>query len=158
VKASYAIELVETAPAYCALGVLFREYQAHINVDLCFQGFEAELASIEAIYAAPDGAAFIAAGQNAQRFGCIALKRLAPDVCEMKRLYVRPRHQGAGVGRALAQACIGRARALSYARMRLDTLATMHAAQRLYRSLGFVEIGAYYVNPHPDACFMECQL
>jgi putative acetyltransferase len=157
---AYAIELVREAQAFAALGALFREYQAHINVDLCFQDFEAELAAIDRIYTAPRGAAFLAraavAGQ-ALALGCVALKELVPGCCEMKRLYVRPQYQRAGIGRALVAACMDRARELGYASMRLDTLASMPAAQALYRGLGFVDINAYYHNPHPATRFMECR-
>lgn len=151
-----SIELVRQAHAYAELCVLFREYQAHIDVDLCFQGFEAELASVEHIYASPHGAAYLArplGGGTA--VGCVALKASAPGIGEMKRLYVQPAYQGTGLGRALVLSILDRARQLGYARMRLDTLPSMATAQQLYRSLGFGEIAPYYANPLPGTLYME---
>jgi putative acetyltransferase len=171
-----------SSEAFAALAALFREYQAHINVDLCFQGFDAELADLPKLYAPPHGAAFIAyalqppadsmslpvvqssseLARQAQSpgvaVGCVALKLVEPGVCEMKRLYVQPAFQAAGMGRMLATAVIARARELGYARMRLDTLATMRAAQALYRTLGFVDIAPYNDNPHAQTRFMELKL
>jgi putative acetyltransferase len=158
---SYSIRPVRSPEQFATLGALFQAYQAHIGVDLCFQGFAAELANLAHIYGAPRATAFIAyagAQTHGEPIGCAALKPLTPDVCEMKRLYVRPRHQRAGIGRALALAIIERARELGYQRMRLDTLASMLAAQALYRRLGFVEIAAYNDNPHPATRFMELSL
>jgi ribosomal protein S18 acetylase RimI-like enzyme len=158
---AYAIAPVITPAEFGHLRALLREYQTELDVDLCFQDFEGELAHIERIYNAPQGAAFLAwdlaAGERSLA-GCIALRPLAPGVCEMKRLYVRPAHRRAGVARALAVACMRRGRELGYARMRLDTLASMTAARALYESLGFIPIAAYYHNPHPGTCFMECKL
>lgn len=156
---AYRIDEVRAASDFAALGALFGEYQRHIGVDLCFQDFDAELANLAGIYAPPHGAALLVrTAIEAAPAGCVALKRLASGVCEMKRLYVRPQHRGAGLGRALVEACMRRARELGYSRIRLDTLASMTAAQALYRSLGFADIEPYYCNPHPGTRFMECVL
>lgn len=157
----HAIKPVVTVAEFAHLRALFREYQAHLNVDLCFQDFETELAKIERIYAAPQGAAFLAwhgAAEERSLAGCIALRALTPAICEMKRLYVRPAHRRASVARALTAACMRRARELGYQHMRLDTLASMIAAQTLYQTLGFAPIAPYYHNPHPGTLFMECRL
>lgn len=131
---------------------LFREYQRAIGVDLCFQGFDAELAGLPGAYAPPRGQILLAGGAG----GCVALRPFGDDdTCEMKRLYVRPAHRGTGLGRRLATAIVDEARRAGYARMRLDTLATMSEAIGLYESLGFVRIAAYRHNPLDDAVYME---
>lgn len=137
---------------------LFREYEAAIGVDLCFQGFEAELAGLPGHYAAPHGALFLLLAED-QAIGCVALRPLElPDVAELKRLYVRPAFRIGGSGRRLAVAAIERARAAGYDRVRLDTLSTMVAAQRLYESLGFADVDPYCFNPLEGVRYMELSL
>jgi putative acetyltransferase len=142
---------------FAAARVLFREYAAELAVDLCFQGFEAELEQLTDLYSAPTGCLLIArAGERA--VGCGALRRLADTVCEMKRLYVRAEARGTGLGRILAERLTAKGCALGYAKMRLDTLAHLTAARELYRSMGFAEIAAYYDNPLPGVVYMELDL
>jgi putative acetyltransferase len=154
------VVLTEAAAAadFAVAAVLFREYAAGLGVDLCFQGFEAELDLLPAMYGAPQGCLVLArAGERP--VGCGALRRLAAgESCEMKRLYVRAQARGTGLGRMLAESLIAKGRSLGYAVMRLDTLAHMTAARQLYRSLGFVEIAAYYGNPLPNVVYMELDL
>lgn len=136
---------------------LFREYEASIQVDLCFQGFEKELAELPGAYARPSGRLLLAFDGN-EAAGCGALRRLERDVCEMKRLYVKPEYQGKSIGATLARMLIQQAREVGYARMRLDTMPSMVRAIGMYRSLGFREIAAYRFNPVPGALFFELPL
>jgi ribosomal protein S18 acetylase RimI-like enzyme len=133
--------------------VMLREYAAWLEVDLCFQNFEEELAGLPGDYAPPRGRLLIAEGA-----GCVALRAIDDEICEMKRLYVRPEHRGSGLGRRLVTSIIGEARGIGYRRMRLDTMPKMDRAQGLYASLGFREIEAYRYNPEPGARFLELEL
>jgi putative acetyltransferase len=136
---------------------LFTEYAAAIDVCLCFQNFEQELAHLPGKYAPPEGRLLMALDCS-QIAGCVALRKLPAGVCEMKRLYVRRQFRGKGIGGALAVAVIEAARQIGYTRMRLDTLSSMKEALALYRSLGFRNIEPYYANPVTGATFMELKL
>jgi GNAT superfamily N-acetyltransferase len=133
---------------------LFAEYARSLDVDLSFQDFDNELATLPGAYAPPGGRILLALVGTAAA-GCVALRPLEDGVCEMKRLYVRPAYRGSGLGRTLAEAVLAIAAELGYGRMRLDTLPAMVRAHELYRSLGFVEIEPYTVNPVPGARFLE---
>ena len=136
---------------------LFLEYAAWLKVDLCFQGFDQELAALPGKYAPPQGRLLLA-GAEGELAGCIALRPLEPGMGEVKRLYVRPAFRGRGIAKKLAEELIAAARAIGYARLRLDTLAFMREAAALYRSLGFVDIAPYYDNPLPGVVYMELKL
>jgi putative acetyltransferase len=141
-----------------AVRLLFREYADSLGFDLCFQDFEQEVAELPGQYAPPSGCLLLATVGD-EPVGCVALKKLADGVCEMKRLYVRSGHRGTGLGRALAEQVILEATRLGYQSIRLDTIpSVVGSAVTLYRSLGFRDIPAYCFNPLPGALFMELRL
>lgn len=142
-----------------AAAALFRAYEASLETDLCFQGFEAELAGLPGKYAPPAGELLIAHEGGGRAVGCVALRPVETEgVCEMKRLYVAPAGRGLGLGKALMQAVIGEARRRGYRDMRLDTLPSMTAAQAMYRQAGFVPIAPYYETPIGGTVFMALDL
>lgn len=137
---------------------LFTEYAGWLGLNLCFQNFEKELAELPGDYAPPTGR-LVFALWDGQLAGCVCLRKLDDETCEMKRLFVRPGFQGRRIGRALTEMIIEEARRLGYTRMRLDTLPVkMARALAVYRSFGFKEIAPYYHNPVEDALFMELDL
>jgi putative acetyltransferase len=149
---------VEKGPVIDEVRVLFQEYAESLHFSLRFQSFDRELAELPGDYAAPHGRLILCRIEGVAA-GCIALKRLAADICEMKRLYVRPSFRGHGIGHALAARLIDEAREMGYVSMRLDTIAeAMPYAVALYRSLGFKEILPYYDNPISGAAFFELTL
>jgi ribosomal protein S18 acetylase RimI-like enzyme len=137
---------------------LFLEYAQSLGFSLCFQNFDQELAGLPGDYAPPTGRLLLAE-YDGQLAACIALHKLGPDICEMKRLYLRPQFRGKGLGRALAERIISEARAVGYRHMRLDTVEpVMRDAVAMYRKLGFKEVASYRANPIAGALYMELDL
>jgi ribosomal protein S18 acetylase RimI-like enzyme len=132
---------------------LITEYAKALGVDLSFQDLDHELSTLDSFYEL-----ILLARDDDRVAGCVALRRIDGETCEMKRLYVRPTFRGINLGRQLAERIIDAARARGYERMRLDTLPTMRAAIPLYQSLGFVEIEPYRFNPIDGTRFMELRL
>ena len=156
-----ALRHAETAEELAQAAEVFREYAASLGIDLCFQNFDAELATLPGDYAAPAGRLLLAY-VDGQLAGCGAMRPLPEadyaNACEMKRLYVRPGFRGFGLGRVLAEALLDEARRAGYSAMLLDTLDDMEAARDLYTTLGFVEIPPYYYNPIPGAHYLKVDL
>ena len=151
----------DTAEWLAAARDIFREYASSLSVDLCFQGFDAEVLGLPGRYAAPGGQLLLAMVDGALA-GCGAYCALpevdAPNACEMRRLYVRPAFRRFGLGRILAQALLDGARRSGYSSLLLDTLDDMEAARGLYASLGFYSVPPYYYNPIPGAHYLKVDL
>lgn len=144
-----------------AVRELFVEYAQSLGIDLCFQQFDAELASLPGDYAAPRGMLLLAR-VDGEPAGCCALRPIDnadyPNAAEMKRLYVRKAFRGFGLGRQLAEATLDAARQAGYACVLLDTLDDMESARELYADLGFVEVPPYYHNPIPGAHYLKVDI
>jgi ribosomal protein S18 acetylase RimI-like enzyme len=144
-----------------AVRAIFREYAQGLGVDLCFQDFETELATLPGEYTPPRGALLLAK-VDGKLAGCCGLRPMDaadyPNAAEMKRLYVRPGFRGLGLGRRLAEAVLDAARQSGYSSVLLDTLDDMEAARALYEDLGFEEIPPYYHNPIPGAHYLKADV
>ena len=136
---------------------LIEEYVLSLSIDLSFQNFANEMATFPAKYSPPSGCVLVAR-RGDSIVGCVALRDLGEGLCEMKRMYVQPTSRGKGLGRALAKAVIDEARRIGYARMRLDTNPSLHAAIHIYVSLGFKDIDPYEFNPVEGARYFELKL
>ncbi|MBN2619559.1 GNAT family N-acetyltransferase [candidate division WOR-3 bacterium] len=141
----------------CAVKRLFQEYTATLGFDLDFQAYDKEFSRLPGDYTPPSGRLYLAK-YNGSSAGCVALRQLEENVCEMKRMYVKPVFRGKGIGRIMAERLISDARDIGYKRMRLDTIDTMKEAITLYTSLGFKPIPPYRHNPIKGAYFMELLL
>lgn len=144
-----------------AVRLLIKEYAASLQVDLCFQDLDSELASLPGPYAQPRGALLVAM-VDGHLAGCCAMRPLNivehGNACEMKRLFVRPRYRGLGIGRMLAESMLDTARMNGYKCILLDTLSDMQTARAMYLDLGFTEIAPYYFNPIPGAHYLKAAL
>jgi GNAT superfamily N-acetyltransferase len=137
---------------------LFLEYARSLGFSLCFQNFDQELANLPGDYSPPYGKLLLAEFKG-ELAGCVALHKLENEICEMKRLYLRPQFRGKGLGRALATRIIAEARDLGYSRLRLDTVeSAMQDAVAMYLKLGFRKIDPYCANPMPSALYLELVL
>jgi putative acetyltransferase len=152
-----AIETANTAAQYEAGRALITAYAQSLGVDLEFQGFSAELATLEHMYGPPSGCLLLAR-EDLRYIGVVGLRALEPGIAEMKRLFVLDEHQGKGAGALLSARFLEKAKELGYRAVRLDSIRTQRKAVEMYRKLGFVEIEAYRYNPFPDAVYMEYTL
>ena len=148
-----------TADDLAAITGLFAGYAASLPVDLGYQDFDGELAALPGKYAPPAGELFLARDAAGAPLGCVGLRPLPDDgCCEMKRLFLLPAARGLGLGRTLTEAVIDQARRSGYRELRLDTLASMSAAQALYGSMGFERIAPYYAPTPKGTVFMRLRL
>jgi len=151
------IYIAETGEDLEQVSILFQEYAGSLGFDLDFQDFEEELPALPGSYAPPEGCLLLAKYQE-KPAGCIALRKLSDGICEGKRLYVKPKFRGLGIGRKLVEAIIKEARRLGYSCIRGDTVPSMQVAQALYASFGFKELVPYCYNPIEGAKFIELKL
>lgn len=152
------LEIVEATPSLIPVArELFLEYANSLDFSLSFQSFNEELASLPGEYAPPRGSILLAF-KDSEAAGCIAMRPLDSSVAEMKRLYVRQRYQGSGIGRVLVSELVERATRAGYRKIRLDTVPSMKAAIQLYRSMGFCPIAPYRENPIPGTAYLEKEL
>lgn len=153
------LHIIQSAddPAIAHVRQFFRNYAAWLGVDLSFQNFDQEMASLPGAYSAPQGRLFFAELQG-RPAGCVGIRALSDGMCEMKRLYVSPEERGHGVGTQLALAAIRAAKEMGYRRIMLDTMPTMRMAVKMYRELGFHEAPAYYPSPIEGTIFLSLDL
>lgn len=142
---------------YEAAILLFKEYAAWLNIDLCFQNFDAELQQLNKMYAAPNGIILLHKTEESFK-ACVAVRDKGEQIAELKRMYVQPAQRGKGIAKNLLQQAIAFATNAGYKKIRLDTLATMMPAINLYKQFGFYEIEAYYHNPESNAVYFEKDL
>jgi len=154
----FSISQAESERQIAQVRELFHEYAQSLGFSLCFQDFDRELAGLPGDYAPPDGRLLLAEFHS-ELAACVALHKFENNICEMKRLYLRPKFRGQGLGRILAEAIIKQAREIGYVRMRLDTVGpVMRDAVAMYRKLGFREIAPYRPNPMPGTLYFELAL
>ena len=157
IQLPFELRRVESGSEVVRARSLFQEYQRSLGIDLEFQDFSAELTLLPGAYAPPRGRLYVAM-MTRQPAGCVALKPLSDDHCELKRLYVRPGFRGRGIGRLLARHVIGDARAIGYSHVVLDTLRDMTEAHALYAALGFMDIAPYNSTPFEGTRWMGLDL
>lgn len=156
-----ALRVAESPADIEAVRALFLDYQAHLGIDLCFQGFAEELRTLPGDYAEPGGLLLLATVDGAPA-GCCAFRPLVNsdhlNACEMKRLFVRRAFRGLGLGRSLVDQTLLLAHQAGFGAVLLDTLSDMEAARALYQDCGFVEVAPYYHNPLPGAHYLKVEL
>lgn len=151
------ITVAHTPIHYQHARAVILKYQSWLGMDLSFQAFEKELEELSSMYGPPSGA-MILAYEEQDPVGCVGLRDLGDSICEMKRMFVLPEHQGKGIGKALFTAFMTEADRLGYGHVRLDTVRALSVALALYKAAGFVEIPAYRYNPDPTAVYMELRV
>jgi putative acetyltransferase len=154
----FSVLKAQSPPEIAQARELFLEYAQSLGFSLCFQNFDDELAGLPGDYSPPSGCLLLAKLGD-ETAGCAAMHKVDENICEMKRLYLRPQFRRKGLGRILAEAVIAEARNIGYKFMRLDTVGpVMQDAVELYRRMGFYQIAPYRVNPMPGTLYMELKL
>lgn len=148
------IHVASTKVDYKLAKALIEEYAGSLDIDLSFQRFDSELVSLEKMYGPPHGG-ILCAVDNGLYIGTAGVRRISPEIGELKRMYVKPAYQGKGVGKMLLEEAINLAKKCGYQKLWLDTLNTMEAAMLLYKNAGFNEIPAYYANPNETVVYFE---
>ena len=149
--------IANSVDGYINAAKLFKEYATWLNIDLSFQNFEDELKELKTMYAAPQGGIVVCKINN-ECVACVGLRKINNDTAELKRMYVQPAFQRAGIAKALLQKATELAKAANYKCIRLDTLNYMLPAIDLYKKKGFIEIPAYYNNPNKAAVYFELEI
>lgn len=149
-----SVEPATTHAEYEAGKEIFMAYAMFLGLDLEFQGFSKEMATLQEMYGAPKGCLLLAK-RGQEYIGAVGLREHAPGVAEMKRMFVLPEHQGIGAGNLLVELFIAKAKELGYFSIKLDSIRVLGKAYALYRKFGFKETEPYRYNPHPEAIFME---
>ena len=152
------IKQVESENDLNDIRILFKAYGLGLGIDLSFQEFDIELARLPGKYTPPTGGILIARDDTGRSVGCVAVRPIDSQCCEMKRLYVLPDMRGTGLGKDLVFSILEMATNLGYRQMRLDTLPSMHSALALYEKTGFTSISPYYKTPIEGTVFLEKQL
>jgi GNAT superfamily N-acetyltransferase len=151
------IKTASTDADYKAAKELFLEYQQELGINLCFQNFEEELLQLPLMYGGKNGSLLLAlSGVN--YIGCVAIRKKENEICEMKRLFIKPSYKNQGIGRKLVNQIIAEAIRLGYKKMILDTLERLSPAIHLYKNFGFKETSAYYKNPLEGVIYLEREL
>lgn len=150
-------QFADTAAKYEEAARLFKAYAEDINIDLSFQEFDKELDDLATMYSPPEGGIILCL-QDVRYIGCIAIRRIDNEICELKRMYVAPGFRNLGIAKNLLEEAIALAVKLGYKKIRLDTLDSMKAAIGLYEEYGFRQIPAYYFNPNKSALYFEKDL
>jgi carbonic anhydrase len=157
-KTNYKIIAAESSDEIEEVRKLFLEYAEWLGFSLCFQNFDEELATLPGKYSSPEGRLYLVKTGN-KYIGCIGLRKYENEICEMKRLYIKPEARGLGIGHKLVELIINDAKKIGYKKMRLDTIKNqMAAAIEIYKKNGFVETESYYKNPDPHTLYMELDL
>ncbi|MCP9752937.1 GNAT family N-acetyltransferase [Ferruginibacter sp. HRS2-29] len=146
--------IAATKEDYSAAATLFKEYASWLNIDLSFQHFEEELSGIKQMYRLPEGG-IILCKEGEEYIACVGIRKHDSETAEMKRMYVKPSHQGKGVASELVRRSLQLAKDCNYTSLVLDTLSTMIPAMNLYKKSGFREIPAYYHNPNKTVIYFK---